>query len=231
MLHSSRYLFDRIAGSYDRLNHLFSLNIDRWWRRCAVRTMTPADHVLDVAIGTGDLTLAMLRAKKAQRVTGIDLSQEMMAIGQRKVQRAGWGRCVKFELGNALQMPYDNESFDAVTCGYGVRNFSDLDKGLSEMYRVLKPGGELIILEFSYPSNPLVRWCYDLYFSHLMPWVGRLLSRDETAYTYFRDSVKHFIWGEKFSEHLKDAHFTDIRYRSLTFGISMLYVAKKPLAD
>ena len=228
-------LFDRIAPTYDGLNHGLSLNIDRLWRRKTVSLMPPAEHVLDVAIGTADLTIAMLRAGKAQRVTGIDLSREMMRIGEEKLtpkQGAAQtgtpgAKPVNFVYANAQSMPFDDASFDGVTCAFGCRNFSDLDAGLREMYRVLRPGGQVTILEFSYPSNKLIRWGYDLYFSHVLPLVGRLVSHDKTAYTYLNKSVKSFCWGEDFLRHLTQAGFQDARFETLTFGIATIYIAKK----
>lgn len=220
-------LFDRIAGSYDRLNHLLSLNIDKLWRKKAVRGMSSHQHVLDVAIGTADLSIELLRQKKAQQITGIDLSQEMMTIGKQKVNQMNTNnQPVDFVLGSALDMPFSSEQFDAITCAYGVRNFSDLDKGLKEMHRVLKDHGELMILEFSYPSNRLIAWCYDLYFSHIMPFIGRILSHDPSAYSYLNRSVKHFIWGEQMCEHIRQAGFFDVNYQPLTFGITTIYRAK-----
>lgn len=221
-------LFDRIAPTYDGLNHGLSLNIDRLWRKRAVRDMQPARHVLDVAIGTADLTLEMLRQGKAEQVTGLDLSKEMMAIGKAKCERLKVkGESVHFVYGNAQQMPFADRSFDGVTCAYGCRNFSDLDAGLKEMYRVLKTGGEVTILEFSYPDNRLIRWAYDLYFTHVLPFIGRLVSRDRTAYTYLNRSVKSFCWGEAFVQHLHDAGFVEESFLPLTFGITTVYRARK----
>ncbi len=223
-------LFDRIAGTYDALNHGLSLHIDKLWRRKAVSLMPPAEHVLDVAIGTADLAIEMLRKGKAQRVTGIDLSEQMMAVGKKKVERlrvTGYGLPVEFVFGNAQQMPFADNMFDGVTCAYGCRNFQNLDEGLREMYRVLKPGGQVTILEFSYPSNRLVRALYDIYFTHVLPWVGRIVSRDKTAYTYLNKSVKSFCWGEAFVQHMHDAGFRDEQFETLSFGISTIYIAKK----
>lgn len=219
-------LFDRIAGTYDGLNHGLSLNIDRLWRRKAVRLMKPARHVLDVAIGTADLTIEILRRGKAEQVTGIDLSDQMMAIGKQKVLKCQMSN-VRFVHGNAQSMPFENDSFDAVTCAFGCRNFQNLDEGLREMYRVLKPGGQLIILEFSYPSNRLVRALYDIYFTRVLPWIGKVVSRDETAYSYLNKSVKSFCWGEAFAQHMLDAGFKQEAWTTLTFGISTVYTAYK----
>ena len=219
-------LFDRIAGTYDGLNHGLSLNIDRRWRRKTVAQMVPVAHVLDVAIGTADLTIEMLKKSKAQRVTGLDLSREMMARGKFKVESLKL-KGVDFIYGNAQAMPFEDNAFDAVTCAYGCRNFSDLDAGLREMYRVLKRGGQVVILEFSYPENKIIRWIYDLYFSHILPTIGGWVSKDKKAYTYLNQSVKHFCWGEAFANHLREVGFADVQIKTLTFGISTIYTAIK----
>lgn len=218
-------LFDRIASTYDGLNHGLSLNIDRRWRRKTVERMQPAKHVLDVAIGTADLTIEMLRRGKAEQVTGIDLSTEMMAIGEEKCEAKHLS--VDFVYGNAQQMPFNDASFDGATCAFGCRNFQNLDEGLREMYRVLKPGGQVTILEFSYPSARYIRALYDFYFTHVLPAIGRIVSRDKTAYTYLNKSVKSFCWGEKFIQHLHDAGFREEHFETLTFGIATVYTAKK----
>ena len=220
-------LFDRIAGTYDGLNHVLSLNIDKRWRRRAVRMLAPAEQVLDVAIGTADLTIEILRQGKAQHVTGIDLSRGMMAIAEQKVAKRGYAPQVQFDYGSAQQMPYADSSFDTVTCAYGVRNFANMDEGLSEMYRVLREGGELMVLEFSYPTNPVIRWGYDLYFTHILPFIGNLFSRDKGAYSYLNRSVKNFPYGEAFCQHLRKAGFTQIKATPLTFGITTIYTAVK----
>lgn len=218
-------LFDRIAPTYDGLNHGLSLNIDRIWRRKAVGEMKPAHDVLDVAVGTADLAIEMLQRGKAERVTGIDLSQQMMQIGKTKCERHRLQ--VEFVYANAQKMPFENDMFDAVTCAFGCRNFQDLDAGLREMYRVLKPGGQVTILEFSYPANPLVRALYDIYFTHVLPFIGRMVSRDKTAYTYLNRSVKNFCWGKDFLRHLCNAGFRDEHFKPLTFGIATIYTAIK----
>lgn len=221
-------LFDRIANHYDALNHILSLGIDKWWRKKAVKGMSCHNSLLDVAIGTADLTIEILKQGKADTITGIDLSEEMMKIGKEKVTEKGFADKVNFLYDNALQMNIDNNAYDAITSSFGVRNFSDLDKGLSEMYRVLKPGGELMILELSYPSNPVLRFGYDTYFSHILPFIGRAISHDKSAYTYLNKSVKHFIWGKEMCEHLSNVGFDNVSYQPLTFGISTIYRALKP---
>lgn len=216
-------LFDRIAGKYDLLNHLLSLNIDKLWRLRLVKTMHEADHVLDVAIGTGDLAISMCEHKKTHHVIGIDLSNEMMRIGKEKAH----GLPITFQEASALDMPFENGQFDAVTCSFGCRNFFNLSQGLKEMVRVLRTDGEMLILEFSYPSNPLIRRLYDWYFCHIMPRIGQWMSKDQSAYRYLNRSVKHFIWGESFCDQLRQAGLSQVRFRPLTFGIATLYYGKK----
>lgn len=220
-------LFDRIAGTYDQLNHLLSLNIDRRWRKKAVAKLQPCNELLDVAIGTADLALEIVRQQKADHVSGLDLSAEMMRIGADKVRKQQLADRISFEQGSALELPYPDQHFDTVTCAYGVRNFSDLDRGLQEMQRVLQTNGQLVILEFSYPENLLVRWVYDLYFSHILPTVGRWLSKDKTAYSYLNRSVKDFIWGEEMCQNLINAGFKNAKCQTLSFGITSIYTATK----
>lgn len=219
------HLFDGIAGTYDTLNHLLSLNIDKSWRRKTIAMLTPCKQLLDVAIGTADLAIEAVRQQKAEYVQGLDLSPEMMRVGKQKVERDGMAQRIGFDLGSALEMPYADGAYDAVTCAYGVRNFSDVDKGLSEFFRVLRPGGELLILEFSYPANPVVRFFYDIFFSHVLPVVGRVISNDKDAYSYLNKSVKDFYWGEEMVRHIEAAGFHDVTFRPLTFGITTIYKA------
>ncbi len=228
-------LFDRIAGKYDFLNHLQALNTDKWWRRKVGKTITRNNsedcQCLDVAIGTGDLAIELAyRFKEEQaicHIIGIDLSTEMMRIGEEKVKKRGLQDCIAFQQASALEMPFADGSFDILTSAYGVRNFSKLDKGLEEMQRVIKPGGQLMILEFSYPKNKLIAWVYDLYFTHILPIVGHLLSKDKTAYTYLNRSVKGFVWGKEMCERIEQAGFSHVAHRPLTFGITTVYTGTK----
>lgn len=220
-------LFDRIARRYDRFNHLLSMGIDKGWRRRAVNGMQHHQNVLDVAVGTGDLALELLARNKADKVTGIDLSEEMMRVAEHKARRKGLGERLGLMKANAQAMPFEDASFDAVTCGFGIRNFQHLNQGLQEMYRVLKPGGELLILEFAYPDNRLVRGFYNLYFVHLMPIIGRMLVGDKKPFLYFRESVRGFMWGDKLVEQLRAAGFKDATYQPLSCSIAMIYKAIK----
>ena len=220
-------LFDGIAGTYDKFNHLLSLNVDKVWRRKAVQSLRCGDKVLDVATGTADLALEIIRQEKAGEVTGIDISSGMMEIGRKKIEKKGLSGRIVLSEGSALDIPFPDGFFDAVTCAYGVRNFSNPDKGLKEMYRVMRSGGQLAILEFSYPSGKVTGKMYDIFFTRLMPVVGKAISRDKKAYVYFRDSVKGFVWGEKMAARIGAAGFVDVRFRPMTFGISTLYTANK----
>jgi len=219
-------LFDRIAETYDVLNHGLSLSIDRRWRKKTVAQMQSAREVLDVAVGTADLAIEMLQRGKAGHVTGLDLSREMMRIGKLKVERSGLP-AVDFVYGNAQEMPFADNQFDAVTCAFGCRNFQDLDAGLREMLRVVKPGGQVTILEFSYPKDKTIRFFYNFYFDHVLPLIGWMVSKDKTAYRYLNKSVKHFIWGEAFAQHMRDTGFVRETFKPLTFGICTVYTAYK----
>lgn len=219
-------LFDGIAGRYDFLNHLLTLNIDRSWRRKAVRKIDgQCVHVLDVASGTADLAMALVRQGKAKVVTGIDLSEKMLEEGRCKVADAGMDGSIVLEQADCTALPFADATFDAVTCGFGVRNFNKLDKGLEEMLRVLKPGGQLVILEFSYPSSRFVRFFYDFYFSKILPAIGKKISGDDHAYSYLTASVKHFIWGKDFTARLEKAGFSKCSYKTLSMGICTVYKA------
>ena len=220
-------LFNRIASTYDRLNHLLSLNTDRRWRRRAVRRLSPCDNALDVASGTADLAIEIVRQDKARHVTGIDLSEEMLRLGDEKVRKADLASRITLQQGSALQLPYPAGQIDAVTCAYGVRNFSNLNGGLQEMHRVLREGGQLLILEFSYPDNKIIRFFYDFYFTKIMPAIGRKVSKDPSAYSYLNHSVKEFIWGEAMAEKLRASGFRNVSFHPMTFGITTLYLAQK----
>ncbi len=224
-----RKLFDNIAPEYDRLNHILSLNVDKGWRRKAVREIVDCGHplnVLDVACGTGDFTIEIAqKVAEGSRVTGIDLSEGMMKIGRGKIAEAG----VEAEMvqGDCEDLPYEEGMFDRISVGFGVRNFEHLELGLKEMCRVLKMDGKLVVLELSVPSNRFVRWCYKLYFLKILPAIGGWISGDRGAYEYLPASVLRFPAPERFMEMMKDAGFKEVRHRSLTLGICRMYIGVK----
>lgn len=191
-----------------------------------MKQLVPCQNLLDGAIGTADLAIEIVKQGKAQHVMGIDLSKEMMKIGAEKVEKAHLQEQISFTEGSAMELPYPDGHFDAVTCAYGVRNFSNLDQGLREMRRVLKSGGQLMILEFSYPKNKIIAWFYDIYFSKILPKIGQWMSKDKTAYQYLNSSVKNFIWGEAMAAKLEKAGFCDLNYKTLSFGITTIYTAR-----
>lgn len=222
-------LFDNIASDYDKLNHILSLNIDKGWRKRAVKeTIDCAEpmQVLDVACGTGDFTIEIARkAAPGSRITGIDLSEGMMKIGREKIASADVDATL--EYGDCEALTYADNSFDRITVGFGVRNFEHLELGLREMYRVLKKGGKLVILELSIPSNSLIRWCYKLYFLKILPTIGGWVSGNRGAYNYLPASVLHFPAPDKFQAMMREAGFSTVEHKAFTFGICRMYIGKK----
>lgn len=226
-----REMFDSIARRYDLLNHLLSLGIDRRWRRRLVgmvRRQEPTE-VLDVATGTGDLAIAVARALPAARIIGVDLSPGMLAIGREKVAARFPEREFPMLEGDAERLPFPDGSFGAVTCGFGVRNFESLAKGLGEMHRVLRSdGGRIYILEFSMPpKNNILGKLYRFYFRRVLPGIGRMVSHDARAYTYLPESVGGFPYGERFCALLKETGFDDPAMTVLMGGIATIYTATK----
>lgn len=220
-------LFDSISYRYDRFNHTASMGIDRLWRRRAVRSLPDCQLVLDVAAGTADLCIETIRQGKSQKVVGVDISEGMLDVGREKVLRKGLSDKIELRVADCAHLPFDDNTFDAVTCGYGVRNFAELDRSLTEIFRVLKPGGQLRILEFTYPTNKLVRFFYDFYFTRIVPRIGKKLTDNGDAFVYFMKSVKSFAKGRDFIAILEKNGFSDTSFKSQTFGISTLYKACK----
>lgn len=218
-------MFDNIAKRYDFLNHFLTLNIDKTWRKKAVKQLQTKKQAiyLDIASGTGDLAIAIAKRKNPKQVIGIDISEGMLEIGREKVKRLGLDSIISLQLDNSESLPFNNNLFDAATIGFGIRNFENSDKGLKEIYRVLKTNGELVILEFSRPQNTIIRWIYDIYFRHVLPFIGKLLSKHSSAYNYLPESVIHFPYGQEFVNMMDKSGFKDITYQSLTFGIAMIY--------
>lgn len=221
-------MFDNIAHRYDFLNRLLSLGIDRSWRKKAVAYIgeIKPKQILDVASGTGDFAFDALRIQP-EKIIGYDISDGMLKYGREKAQKMGVSNIVEFVKGDSEKILFEDNKFDAITVGFGVRNFEYLEDGLSEIYRVLKPGGRLAILEISLPTNTFVRFFYDIYFSHILPFVGRIFSRDVRAYTYLPESVKAFPQGLAFVQILNTTGFKNVEWKALTLGTCALYTAEK----
>ncbi len=225
------YNFDTIATNYDRMNRLMTLGLDRSWRKRAVRELSVLHSslsALDVACGTGDMAVSL--AKRGCTVTGVDLSEEMLAIAKQKTATANFQFSIfNFQLANAEALPFEDDTFDAVTCAFGVRNFVHLEKGLNEMLRVLKPGGTMVILELATPDNPVVRPFYNLYTRHIIPWLGNRIAGNREAYTYLPQSIERFPKGDAFLRIVQNSEIKiqNCRQRKLTFGVCRMYVINK----
>ena len=224
-----RRMFDKIAPSYDRLNHALSLGIDRRWRRTAVDALGihQPQQILDIATGTGDFALLLAKRIKPQHIIGADISEGMMAIGREKVKEEGLQNVISFQYEDCMQLSFPDGSFDAVTSSYGVRNFQNLDKGLQEMQRVLRPGGHLLIVELTPPPCFPMKQLFWLYAHVVMPLLGRLISHDDSAYTYLPASMEAFPQPEQMEGILRKAGFTEVQWRRFTYGISTMYLATK----
>ena len=224
-----RRMFDKIAPSYDRLNHALSLGIDRRWRRTAVDALGihQPQQILDIATGTGDFALLLAKRIKPQHIVGADISEGMMAVGREKVKEEGLQNVISFQYEDCMQLSFPDGSFDAVTSSYGVRNFQNLDKGLQEMQRVLRPGGHLLIVELTPPPSFPMKQLFWLYAHVVMPLLGRLISHDDSAYTYLPASMEAFPQPEQMEGILRKAGFTEVQWRRFTYGISTMYLATK----
>ena len=217
-------MFDRIAGVYDAMNSVMTAGMHHRWRRRAVELsgVGPGDRALDVATGTGDLAIALERSVGAQgQVIGSDFSEQMLELARRK------SSAVKFEWGNALELPYEDNSFDAVTVGFGARNFSDLPAGLSEMARVTRPGGRVVVLEITSPQRPPLSWFFRIWFDQVVPMLGRIAG-DPDAYSYLPSSVRRFPAPEELARDLVAAGLTDVRWVLTAGGIIAIHAGRKP---
>jgi len=233
-------MFDKIAFRYDFLNRFLSGGIDIYWRRRAIREVGVSigsgqalagdgqAAILDVATGTADMAIMMARYLHSVRVTGVDISNGMLEIGRQKVQRLQLGGRIELQTGDSESLQFHDGSFDAITVAFGVRNFENLEKGLKEMLRVLKPGGRLVVLEFSQPRTPGIRQFYDLYLRLVAPNVGKMVSSSREAYQYLNDSVKAFPEGDAFIRIMDGCGFNHTRLRRLSLGICSLYIGDKP---
>lgn len=219
-------MFDAIAPDYDRLNHIMSFGIDRLWRKRAVHTIADSPkplQILDVASGTGDFAIAIAQQVHPEsEITGIDLSEKMLEVGRTKVPDN-----IRLQQGDVEALPFPDNTFDRVSVAFGIRNFEHLEQGLSEMHRVLCPGGKMVILELSYPDNPLFLWGYKLYTLHILPFIGGLISGDRKAYTYLPHSILAFPKADTIVPMLQNIGFRQVRARRFTFGTCVMYVGEK----
>jgi len=222
-------MFDSIAGRYDFLNHLLSLGIDRRWRRKAIRTagkLVKPSAVLDVATGTADFAIDALRLGPV-KITGLDISGKMLELGREKIRKRKLDERIELVRGDSLALPFADDSFDLVMSAFGVRNFSDLFRGISEMTRVTAKNGVVLVLEFSRPGNRLFRWLFEFYFFRILPAIGRLVSGHKSAYKYLPVSVGGFPGREEFAGLLRKAGLSDVKYRNLSGGIAVIYTGVK----
>ncbi len=220
-------MFDSIAPSYDLLNRGTSFGIDTLWRKKMIAELDAAAHrhVLDVATGTADVAIQAVKRRDIARVTGLDLSAGMLSYGRKKVSAAGLDQRITLVQGDSENLPYPDHTFDAVTVSFGVRNFEHLERGLAEMLRVLRPGGKVIILEFSRVRFAPLRWAFNFYFGKVMPLIGRLQSRDPRAYSYLFESVQAFPSGQKFVDILQRVGYREVKAKTLTLGVATIYTA------
>lgn len=221
-------MFDNISGNYDFLNHLLSLGIDKGWRKKAIKLLKPVAPkiMLDVATGTGDFAIQALDLNPS-KVIGVDISEGMLDVGRKKMISKGHAGRIEMLSGDSENLPFPDNNFDAVTVGFGVRNFENLEKGLREINRVMKPGAMLVVLEFSRPRSFPFKQIYNLYFKSILPKIGRWVSRDKAAYTYLPESVEAFPDGSDFIKILQETGFKNTACKPLTFGISSIYSAQK----
>jgi len=221
-------MFNNISKKYDFLNHFLSLGIDIVWRKKAIRLLKDSQpkQILDIATGTGDFAIAALKLNP-DKVTGIDISEGMLAVGKEKIKSKGLQDKIELKLGDSENLEFNDNTFDAYTVGFGVRNFENLEKGLSEMLRVLKPNGTAIILEFSKPKAFPIKQLYNFYFNKVLPGIGKLVSKDDSAYTYLPESVNAFPDGDKFISILTKVGYKNPKNIPLMFGIASIYKASK----
>jgi demethylmenaquinone methyltransferase/2-methoxy-6-polyprenyl-1,4-benzoquinol methylase len=222
-------MFDGIAPYYDTLNRVLSLGIDILWRKKAIKLLAKENpsSILDIATGTADLAMEAARTIRPEKIIGLDISANMLAIGDKKIKEAGLDHVIRLEVGDSENLPYSDASYDAVMAAFGVRNFENLEKGLSEMFRVLKPGGTLLVLEFSKPVVFPLKQLFNLYFKYILPVIGKVKSKDERAYRYLYDSVQAFPDYDRFTGILSHTGFTEAKYIPLSAGICCIYTAKK----
>ena len=222
-------MFDNIASTYDTLNHRLSWNIDKSWRKKAIRRLAPFSPktILDIATGTGDFAIMSAKMLLPKTLIGADISDEMMEIGRQKVKEEGLDSIISFQKEDCLNLTFPSNTFDAVTAAFGIRNFQDLEKGLGEMYRVLKKGGHLCIIELTTPISFPMKQLFKIYSKVVLPFYGRLISKDSSAYDYLNKTIAAFPQGETMMNILQSAGFTKTSFTRLTFGICTMYIAEK----
>lgn len=221
-------MFNSVAHRYDFLNHFLSAGIDYRWRRKAIKILAKNNPktILDVATGTGDLAIAALKLNP-KKVIGVDIAEDMVEIGKKKIKEKKLEKIIHIQVGDSEDLQFNDNTFDAAIVAFGVRNFENLEKGLSEMYRVLNNNGIIMILEFSKPTATPVRQFYQFYFKNILPFLGRIISGDNSAYTYLPKSVEEFPMGNEFLRILNKVGYTDTQHIPLTFGIASIYTGKK----
>ncbi len=221
-------MFDKIAGKYDFMNHLLSFRVHVLWRKKAVALLkyNSPKKILDVATGTGAFAISAMKLNP-EKITGIDISEEMMKVGREKIKNKKFQDRIELMKGDSENLPFEENSFDAITVGFGVRNFENLEKGLNEMHRVLKPNGKVVVLEFSKVKSFPLKQLYNLYFRFITPAIGKLFAKDKTAYSYLPESVSAFPDGEDFRTILKQRGFRETKCYPLTFGIASIYTGIK----
>jgi demethylmenaquinone methyltransferase/2-methoxy-6-polyprenyl-1,4-benzoquinol methylase len=222
-------MFNNISKTYDFLNHFLSLGIDIIWRKKAIKELA-ADkprHILDIATGTGDFAFEAISILKPEKITGVDISEGMLAIAAEKIKKRGLEKVFDVQLGDSEKLLFEDNAFDAVTVAYGVRNFENLELGLKDMLRVLKPGGKAVILEFSKPGKFPIKQLYNFYFHYITPAVGKFFSKDSSAYSYLPESVKNFPDGNAFIALMQKIGYRDTKCRVLAFGICSIYTGIK----
>ncbi|GGF47560.1 bifunctional demethylmenaquinone methyltransferase/2-methoxy-6-polyprenyl-1,4-benzoquinol methylase UbiE [Echinicola rosea] len=221
-------MFNNISKRYDLLNHLLSLGIDITWRKKAIKMLQKDQPkvILDIATGTGDFAIEAL-ALNPEKVIGVDISEGMLAEGKKKIKNKKLDHLIEMQMGDSEKLLFEENKFDAVIVSFGVRNFENLEKGLADMYRVLKPGGKTVIVEFSKPKKFPLKQGYNFYFKYILPQIGKLVSKDQSAYTYLPESVQAFPDGDKFLAVLDKVGFKNTKCRPLTFGISSIYIGEK----
>jgi len=221
-------MFDNISGNYDFMNRLMTFGIDVKWRKKVVKMVaeTKPRKILDIATGTGDFAI-MLADIKPEKIVGLDISQGMLEVGKKKVAEKGLDNLIEMVLGDSENLPFEDNSFDAVTVGFGVRNFENLDKGLSEINRVLRPGGIFVVLETSQPEKFPFKQGFKFYSKYIIPFLGRLFSKDKNAYEYLPESAEAFPYGQAFNNILKKNQFTSVQNYPLMFGAASIYKAFK----